>query len=711
MKEFANLFIKDKDMPIFCYRSGLTVYEEGFRGGNLNALGYNGAGYPLDVLEDMPTYFKPNDFIKREAFSVDVNGVTCRNNWKYEYCEQNTLDNGSVEVRIKLSNTKFPINAYVCTLIDGTAIFTRHIEIENLGNSDVSLGNITIMAGGLDKVNAWTEYADEKDVNKLFSLGYFVHANHMAEGGFKWFDLAPARQTIEGRYMRDRFRHPMFMLKNNVWGSIWFAQLAYSGGYAFDIDYDVDVRSTKTAYASFSCRIMGENPAYILKKGEKFVSPALHIGMMNGDMDDIINEMHSHTRKSVFTIPAARGMDGGWFEGGMGPERTMDTDACFQFIDTMALIGAETFIIDAGWYCPKGLATTEWSKRVGSWEYAKDLYPNGFDEIREYAHSKGLLFGLWVEPERAGVLSKVYEEHPDWYIQKVTGEKDIVLDCSKKEVIDFIERSICHVIEDYKADVYRLDYNVHYTNMHYFNELGEDGCLRYYENIYAMYERLRKKYPDVVFENCASGGARTDLGMVRNFSHTWVTDENTAPTSLLITNGMTMVLPPEYVDRLYAGMNSHQHATLDCTVRNTLFGRPTANHLNSMGSEFNPKQIEFVKHTMDIYKNIVRPFAPTGKIYHHTPEIYNLRPKDTVVLERSAEDKSVGIIGVFRLVMNSTESTVVYPKGIDASATYEVTFDNSRATTKVSGYDMINNGIKLNLPCALSSELVIYKKI
>ena len=170
MKEFANLFIKDKDMPIFCYRSGLTVYEEGFRGGNLNALGYNGAGYTLDVLEDMPTYFKPNDFLKREAFSVDVNGVTCRNNWKYEYCEQNTLDNGSVEVRIKLSNTKFPINAYVCTLIDGTAIFTRQIEIENLGDSEINLGNMTIMAGGLDKVNAWTEFADEKDVTKLFSL-------------------------------------------------------------------------------------------------------------------------------------------------------------------------------------------------------------------------------------------------------------------------------------------------------------------------------------------------------------------------------------------------------------------------------------------------------------------------------------------------------------------------------------------------------------
>jgi hypothetical protein len=61
--------------------------------------------------------------------------------------------------------------------------------------------------------------------------------------------------------------------------------------------------------------------------------------------------------------------------------------------------------------------------------------------------------------------------------------------------------------------------------------------------------------------------------------------------------------------------------------------------------------------------------------------------------------------------MNNTESIVVYPKGVDASATYEVTLDNSRATAKLSGYEILNNGIRVNLPCALSSELILYKKI
>ena len=85
----------------------------------------------------------------------------------------------------------------------------------------------------------------------------------------------------------------------------------------------------------------------------------------------------------------------------------------------------------------------------------------------------------------------------------------------------------------------------------------ENGYWRYYEALYAIYERLRARFPDVIFENCAGGGGRTDIGMVRRFSHTWVTDWQIAPRSFTITNGMTMALPPEYVDRLIGGQSGH----------------------------------------------------------------------------------------------------------------------------------------------------------
>ena len=707
-KSFADITVRSGDTPIFCYRSGMTVYEEGYSNGVYSSLGWNGAGFTLNVLEDFPTYLNSNDFVSPEVFAVEVNGVTLRRGWQYDSFEK-TVNGDSVHMVVKFFHEREDIVAYVHTEVDGTAILARWIELENISETDFNIGNVTVMGGALAKTESVNAYLGGKSEGKLYSVGYFEKACNLHEGEFRWHDVENVRKTVSGRYERDRFRHPMIMIRNNAEGTIWFAQFGYSGGYAFDVDFNTD-NNGNYATMSLATRIAGENPTYVLSPGNIFTSPKVHIGMMNGDLDDIVNEMHTHTRKSVFTIAPARGVDGGYIEGGIGPERLMDFEAIKHFADTFEQVGAETLIIDAGWYCPPGLATKEWWQRVGDWSYDEDLYPGGIDEIREYVHSKGLLFGMWMEVERAGKNSFVCEEHPEWFIKDWNGEKTTILDASKPEVIEFMEDSISHLVDDYAIDLFRLDYNIDYKNMHYRNAFGENGIYRYYENLYAMFDRLREKYPDVVFENCASGGARTDLGLVSKFTHTWVSDQQKAPISVAITNGMTMVLPPEYVDRLASGMGSHEHGALDVIIRHTLFGRPTTNSYNSVGTRFNPHQIEFVRRSYDIYKNVIRPFAPTGKIFHHTPEVYGEKPAGTVVLERSAANKSAGVVGVFRLTGDNSDSAVIYPRGVDASATYEVTFDNSGETVRLSGYEMKNSGIKVNIGKSLSSELIVYEK-
>jgi alpha-galactosidase len=709
-KQFTEICF-NKSATTFSYRSSMTVYEEGFSDGVFASLGWNGAGFTLNVLEGKPTYLAAKNHPQSPAFCFDCDGTTLRRGWSYESHEIIETFNGH-KCKIKLQNSILPVDVYVCTELDGTAILSRWIEIKNNGNTPVKLGNITVMGGGLDSIGPWHHYVDDDREYDIYSLGYFEYSNWSYEGCFRWHNVPTARTTIESRYDFNRQRHPMFMLKNNVMGKIWFGQLGYSGGYAFDINLNTN-NSNDELYSSFAARIDGENPTYILEAGKTFVSPIMHMGMMNGDLDDIVNEMHDHTRKSVFTYPAARGVDGGWIEGGMGAERSMTVEAVKHFADTMAAVGAETLIIDAGWYCPPGLEAKEWNNRVGDWDYNKELYPNGIEEIRDYVHSKGLLFGMWAEIERIGELSQAYAEHEHLLITRRDGTKTSILDMSDPEAVDFAEKALCRIIEEYKLDLYRIDYNItpDFVNAHYFNKNGENGIYRYYENLYALFDRIRKKYPDLVLENCAAGGSRTDLGLEKYFTHAWVSDNQKAPRSVAITNGMTMVLPPEHVDRLAGGMNSHLFGTLDLIIRHTLFGRPTTNTYNCMGSQMNTEQIEFVRHSYDIYKNVIRPFAPTGRIYHHTPEAYERQTKGTVVLERSARDKSVGVIGVFRLVGDNDDMTVVYPRGVDMSATYDVTFDNSGAVVRMSGYQMVTDGVRVRIGQNLASELVIYKMV
>ena len=117
----------------------------------------------------------------------------------------------------------------------------------------------------------------------------------------------------------------------------------------------------------------------------------------------------------------------------------------------------------------------------------------------------------------------------------------------------------------------------------------------------------------MIFENCAGGGGRTDIGMVRRFSSHLGSDGQIAPRSFMIFNGMTMALPPEYVDRLLGGVERVHDGGVRFSISSpALWTDPTFGFLHPLGSEPNPLMMERLKRWVDMYKNFVRPFMRYG---------------------------------------------------------------------------------------------------
>ena len=160
-------------------------------------------------------------------------------------------------------------------------------------------------------------------------------------------------------------------------------------------------------------------------------------------------------------------------------------------------------------------------------------------------------------------------------------------------------------------------------------------------------------------------------------------------------------------------MNGHLRGTLDFTVRSTLFGKPTTNTYNPLGSRMNPGEIAFVRRSFTIYKDFVRPYLTDGLIFHHTPELNEIEPRGRAILERASADRKKGMIGIFNLAnISPAEDTVtVFPRGIDPGLSYEVTFDNSLSTSRIPGFTLINDGIRIRLPSSLTSELLLYSAV
>ncbi len=719
---FRDIYVHTEGgATIFCYRTGMTVYEEKFENGRYTAAGWNPAGYTQNVLDSFPTRLPTDAFAEAQSFDVEAEGMSLSWHWEYVGFEQFTetvektgavLTHGIVTLRSPVK----PVTVAVHTILDGTPVLNRYIEVTNTGERPLAINEIAPMAGGIEVTDGWKDFmTGAPDQTKIYSLGYMDQAQWGHEGSFRWHDMPNAELAFGGNFRRERHRQPFFLLRNNLTGTMMIGQLGWAGGYRFSFDLDAD---TSQARMGYRLALDSQKPMIILSAGESFASPAAHVGMIMGDLDDAVYAMHCHLRRSVFTLPDARGVLG-WFEGGMGPERLMDVTATKHFADTIAAIGGETLIIDAGWYCPPGTALSEWHPRSGDWVPHPDRYPNGIAEIRDYIHEKGLLFGLWFDLERLGVMSQTAKEHPEWISRTyVQGRTTSQINMAIPEAAAWVEAELSRCIEEYGIEVFRLDYNLSTIDLCNIVDLGngpENNYVRYYKNTNDMYRRLRLKYPDVVFENCAGGGGRMDVGFLANFTHTWISDWNVPPRSLAIVNGMTMALPPEMCDRLVGGMNCHTRGSLDFQARLTLFGRPTTNDYNAVGSQMNPDQLSFLRHTFDIYKNFIRPYTADCRMHHHTPEIMAgagaglaEHPNGTAILERSAADRTKSAIGIFRLANAvADEFTVVYPHGIDLGRTYRVTFDNTGDVVTMRGSEILRDGLRIRLCGSVVSELIL----
>lgn len=704
---FIDVYYQKGENPIFCYRSGNMVYEEGFENGALISYGWNAAGYPLNVLTNCPTRINRKRYVEPFSFNIEIDGQSVDFGLEFESFE--TEEDDSIKTVLTLKSTIKHIRIKVFTLLDGTQMFSRWIEIENLSDNHLNISRISVISGALESMDV-SDYNTDQGIEEYYSTGYFYDDRWGNEGLFKWNTLYPGNTSIDGRFTRNRFRHPLIFIKNNLLGKIWFAQVAWSGGFSFGIDYDAKKYESDT-HLAFKAELTGHNPLIVLKPHEIYTTPCVHLGLVAGDLDDAINQMHAHTRKSVLNLPEADGRDA-LINCGMGAEHTMSVDDSKEFIRQFAEMGGEIFTIDAGWVCPPG-KEMQWGDYNGRNIPDPIRYPDGIKVLADYAHEKGLKFGLWVDIESIGEHCDTHNEHPEWLTVNPLGERSPkFMDLSIPECAEWCEKELTRIITEYGLDLLRVDHNVDYTE--YFGmRKGENGtleCVNFRHNIavYKMYENLKKKFPDVIFENCAGGGGRTDLGMMKNFNHTWVSDWQKAPRSVMITNGMTMALPPERVDRLFAGMGCHTMASFDFHMRNTMLGHISLNVTSPAFAQWNTEQMEFIKHSLGIYKEFIRPFLADSVIYHHTPD---LTASDNCVIELCAPDKTKGVVGFFTLCGSGEKTINITPKGIDVSKNYKVTLDNARESYTVSGCELKAKGITAYIPSALSSELVMYEII
>ena len=686
----------------FRYGSGLTVYSEKLMDGRLICTDYHATGMPQ----------QPGDRIMSEPFSaflLEINGQDVSFGWSFVDWETNTTEDGRAVAELTLFNELHGLSLRIETYCGENGYFSRKMYLKNLSQGALSITHISPLSGALWEVDEEvTESLEDGDLVP-YTVGGYVDNWWGMEGNFAWRDV-PYNTTVElGSHTgHSGHGHPFAIVHNKVLGGYFICQLEWSSNWKFRFFNDFHyLAGNNLSYLRlcFDLAPSARSALRVIDADEEVALPPIHFGYVYEDLDGAIQGLHEYQRKYILahstlgyepTYCAHWGYEG-W---DMNPERLKTQ------IDRTAEMGFEMFLVDAGWY---GAPGTDWFKTVGDWQ--DERVSGGLKEVIDYTHEKGLLFGLWIEPEAVGIDSKIRKEHPEWLLQRYGGGVERCLDLSNPEVEKWVEYHVMDVIERYGIDMIRIDANNETIFEGGFNQrkgYTENTHWRNVEAIHRIFDHVRERFPRLICENCAGGGRRTDLGMMRRFSRVQYTDWFKFPRVVRTFNGMSLCLPPEaLLSMVGTGMSCQRYGNIETQLQMALQGSLYINPFAFDDEPLNESLCKRTREYMDLYKNFVRPIQSTCKMYHHTPVVPGFQGRGWVVNEYVSPDRNRGYVNLFRLAKAERDTWVFKSRGLDRSKRYKVTFVHDGSSFFADGYALSETGISIRLDGALTSQMLL----
>lgn len=351
--------------------------------------------------------------------------------------------------------------------------------------------------------------------------------------------------------------------------------------------------------------------------------------------------------------------------------------------------GVELFVLDDGWF---GARSNDYAG-LGDWYANTERLPNGIKGLSEKIEALGMKFGLWVELEMANMDSDLYRAHPDWLIQTPGrslshGRHQYVLDFSRAEVVDHIYEMISAILSESKVSYIKWDMNRSITECYSLALAPErqgEVFHRYVLGLYSLYERLIQNFPHILFESCASGGARFDAGMLYYAPQCWTSDDSDAAERIKIQYGTSFGYPVVSMGAHVSAVPNHQlnRITPLSTRGNVAFFGAFGYELDLQKltgeeRELVREQIRFMKR----YRSVIQ----FGTFYRlQSPFEHNIAAWMVV-----SEDQRTAIVGYYKILNDvNCEYRRLRLKGLDPKKVYRV----DQTGTCHGGDELMNLGL------------------
>ncbi|MFA5762400.1 MAG: alpha-galactosidase [Bacilli bacterium] len=613
---------------------------------------------------------------KNKALSLDLLSLEVSSVGKGDYREPSiiirsvdgyvfdfTYESHEVRTEVKplngLPSPREPDQELIIVLNDCYAQVTLELHYLVFETSDVIVRNTVLINNSESPLFIEKIMSLQLDmINRGFSL-LNLYGGWISEAQKTIRKVTPGIYINDSKTGASSNRHnPFFMLLEDK------ASLNSGGVYAFNLMYSGNHQELVelTNYDKVRVQI-GINSycfEYKVKQGEVFVAPYAVMTYGDKGMNSASQNMHSFVNHHVIKKQ---------FKNLVRPILLNNWEATyFKFTEAKLLslareakrIGIELFVLDDGWFVNRDDDT----KALGDYELNKKKLPRGLGVLSKKINDLGLKFGLWFEPEMVSKDSNLFRAHPDWIIGNYErgvskGRHQLVLDLSRKEVCDYIFKSLDEVLGSANIEYVKWDYNRHISDFYSSKTKPGELLHRQVLGLYDVLKRITEKYPHVLFEGCSSGGNRFDLGILAYMPQTWASDDTDGHQRIHIQSGYSLAYPLSSIGAHVSASPSHQllrNTPIDTRFNIAAFGvlgyELDLSHLDAV-------EIRAVKAQISFYKKH-RQLLQFGTFY----QMQLMEEKDAAVWMVLSDDRKEGIIGYYNGLQKPNPKTTIL-QGID----------------------------------------------
>jgi alpha-galactosidase len=369
--------------------------------------------------------------------------------------------------------------------------------------------------------------------------------------------------------------------------------------------------------------------------------------------------------------------------------------------DLAAQLGAEAFVLDAGWF-----SSQNWSRELGDWTANRAEFPNGIADLADYVRSKGMKFGIWVEIENLGLDSRMFREHPDWCLayngRPIEVDDRCQLNFANPNVRKWARSVIDGFVRKYGIDWLKIDYNIDIGER--FDPprlLDRHGDVLYQQimDYYKWLDGIRAAYPKLVIENCSSGGLRFDLGIIAHSHTTWLSDEVRPRPSVQLAYGCTLEFIPEVCNHWMVGdsLNGEVAPSTPPGWWDFMFRVPMNGQFGISSRVFG-WSAALKQHAMEnvtLYKRL-RHVIMGADVYHLTPPPRHDNPTGWCAIEYVSADRKRSVVMAYRLA-ESLPATTLKLRGLAPDVSYRILTNGVPIGTSEGGM-LLNDGLQVQLP-------------